>query len=201
MSKNPIPSVLSPLFQKEAELLDPGIKEQETFESLSLYYGLVFRQLKAEEFTEEEKKYCQKNLVILSALYGVLRPCDAIARYRLDFTKKGMYAFWGDKIYLALQEMLSKGERIINLASEEFSKTISRYLRKEDKFLTIEFYEEKEGELKKHSTISKKGRGLMARYLIEKQSQDLEVIRSFSEEGYGFCEEKSDEKVFVFIKK
>lgn len=201
MSKDGIPSHKIPTFQKEAEELLPEIQEKDKYEAWSLYHGLAFRYLKKGEFSEKDLVFMEKNLCIFSALYGLLSAKDGISEYRLDFSKKGLYAYWGDKIYQELLKRCSSGEEwIINLASDEFSKTILKYLPKENKFLQIDFLEEKQGELKKHSTVSKKGRGAMARYLILSHDTSIERIKKFKEENFKFREDLSTEKHFVFVR-
>lgn len=201
MSKEAIFSEKIPIFQKEAEILMPKIKEKKKYEAWSLYHGLAFRSFKKGGFSQKELEFMEKNLCIFSALYGILSPRDGISEYRLDFSKKGLYTYWGDKIYQeVLKRCHSAGEWIINLASDEFSKTLSKYLSEKDRFLQIDFLEEKEGEFKKHSTISKKGRGGMARYLILSQDTSLERIQRFQEEEFQFREDLSMERHFVFVK-
>lgn len=201
MSKDPRPSTQKARFYKEAKTLLPEIEGQAGYEAWSLYHGLAFRFLKEGGFSESELEFMEENLCIFSALYGLLSPRDSIVRYRLDFSQKGLYVLWGDLIYKDLRKRLQEGEWIINLASDEFSKTIRRYLQKEDCFLDIEFLEEKNGKLKKHSTISKKGRGSMARYLIKSKNISLDTIKAFQEENYCFSKELSEERRFVFLKK
>lgn len=202
MSKDAVLSEKIPIFQNEAETLMQEIKGKEKYEPWSLYHGLAFRSFKKGGFSQKELEFMEKNLCIFSALYGVLSARDGISKYRLDFSKKGLYAYWGDKIY---QEIIkrchSSGEWIINLASDEFSKTLSKYLTEKDRFLQIDFLEEKNGEFKKHSSISKKGRGAMARYLILSQDTSLERIQNFQEDDFEFREDLSTERHFVFVKR
>ena len=46
--------------------------------------GEVFRGLQANTLTEKELEFAQQHLVILSGLYGALKPLDLIQPYRLD---------------------------------------------------------------------------------------------------------------------
>lgn len=201
MSKDAILSYNIPVFQKEAEELMLDIKEKEKYEAWSLYHGLAFRSFKKGGFSEKELEFMEENLCIFSALYGILSPKDGISEYRLDFSKKGLYAYWGDKIYQEIRRRCKNSEEwIINLASDEFSKTISKYLTEKELFLQIDFLENRNGDLKKHSTISKKGRGAMARYLICTQDTSLENIQKFQEEGFHFRKDLSTKNHFIFVK-
>ena len=76
--------------------------------ALMTYDGLVFQNVGAGDFTGWDMKYAQRHVRILSGLYGVLKPLDAIHPYRLEMGCKvktagqGLYQFWGDAIYKEL---------------------------------------------------------------------------------------------------
>ena len=45
---------------------------------------------------------------------------------------------------------------------------------------------------------AKRARGLMVRYISENQLEDVDEIRQFALDGYGFCEDKSNANMMVF---
>ena len=51
------------------------------------YGGIQYQYMAPDLFTEPALIYIQKNLRILSGLYGVLRPFDAVSPYRLELKK------------------------------------------------------------------------------------------------------------------
>ena len=64
--------------------------------------GDVYWGLEAASLSEDTLSYAQDHLRILSGLYGVLRPMDAIQPYRLEMGTrmangrgKSLYEFWG----------------------------------------------------------------------------------------------------------
>lgn len=68
------------------------------------YAGDVYKGLKAETFSKAELQFAQDHVAILSGLYGILRPLDAIYPYRLEMgisikvgSASSLYKFWGDK--------------------------------------------------------------------------------------------------------
>ena len=74
-----------------------------------------------------------KNLRILSGIYGLLKPSDEMSPYRLEMgTKhnfdgsKNLYEFWGDKITKINEEL--EDSLLFNLASEEYFSSISKYV-------------------------------------------------------------------------
>ena len=75
--------------------------------------GDVYWGLEAKSMSDKDLSYAQDHLRILSGLYGVLRPMDAIQAYRLEMgtklaTKRGksLYEFWGSTIAETLNEDL-----------------------------------------------------------------------------------------------
>lgn len=70
------------------------------------YDGIAFKHMAPAVFDEDELAYVQEHLVILSGLYGALRPLDGIVPYRLEMGAKAridgtrdLYDFWADKPY------------------------------------------------------------------------------------------------------
>lgn len=77
--------------------------------------------------------FAQDHLIILSALYGYLRPFDAVQTYRLDMNnaltisdKENLYHYWKDTVTEGLNNLLLKQKNniILNLASDEYFKVI-----------------------------------------------------------------------------
>ena len=156
-----------------------------------------------EVFSEGALTYIQKNLRILSGFYGVLKPFDGVTPYRLEMQaklsvqgKKDLYDFWGERLY---RELTDGDHLILNLASKEYAKAVEKYLTPEDRFITVEFGERKDGKVKQKATLAKMARGEMVRFMAENNIQDPEEIKAFHELGFSFEGMLSDEKKFVFI--
>ncbi len=67
-------------------------------------------------------------------------------------------------------------------------------------FLTFKFMEDRGGQLKIHSTISKKARGAFLTALIENQVQTVEEARRLSFAGFNYREDLSQPQELVFCK-
>ena len=172
-------------------------EDTECYQAIHLYNGLQFRYLK-DGLTNEDFNFLDDLLRILSARYGIIKPLDGIRHYRKDFTTKGLYKLWGDKIYQAL---IKESQLILNLASDEYSKTITRYTTAEDKIITVHFFEQTpDGDVKKHASISKKGRGQLVNYIARNRVTDIDEVKKFDDLGYQFNEKQSDELNWVFIR-
>ena len=138
--------------------------------ALLSYHGLAYQNLEAESLGLEDFAFAGGSLRILSAFYGVLRPGDAIKPYRLEFQcgfqpgGKSLYHFWGDSIY---RELFRNGDTVINLASREYSKTVSPFLKTGDRMITCDFLTFRRGKLITLAALAKMARGRMARFLID----------------------------------
>ena len=167
------------------------------------YEGLQYQHMSPLVFSDEAIDYIKENLKILSGFYGVLSPFDGVTPYRLEMQsllevegKKDLYDFWQDKLY---EKVVDEGRVIINLASKEYSKIIEKYLKPEDRMITIVFGELNDGKVKQKGTFAKMARGEMVRFMAEHNVQDPEKIKDFSESGYRFSAEHSDDKTWVFL--
>jgi len=183
-------------------------KNEESFNAIFAFRGEVFNGINIDDFSEEELIYTQNHLRILSGLYGVLRPLDAILPYRLEMgTKlplgenKNLYQFWDNQITKALNKDLKefKEETLINLASEEYFKSINTDLLKA-KVITPVFKENKNGKYKVISIFAKKARGMMSRFILKNRIENIEDIKHFSEENYFYNDALSTESQIVFTR-
>src|SRR5699024_9269485 len=123
-------------YAKEFSTDEELTEDTELYQALNLYHGLQFRYLK-DGLSEEDFIFLDDHLRILSARYGVVKPLDGIRHYRKDFTTKGLYKLWEDTIYNTLTK---ENQLILNLASKEYSKTITRYTTDNDRLITVDFY-------------------------------------------------------------
>lgn len=88
------------------------------------YSGIQYQYMAPHVFTDDQMKYIQEHLYILSGFYGLLRPLDAITPYRLEMQTKcpfSLYDFWKENLAKQINEP------ILNLASEEYAKIIRKY--------------------------------------------------------------------------
>ncbi len=182
--------------------------EKNIRQALLAFKGDVYVGLQAETFKVSDFKFAQKNLRILSGLYGLLRPLDTIQAYRLEMgtkfqtnTAKDLYGFWGDSLTEQLNQDIksSRAEAVINLASVEYAKVIKPKLL-DKPIISPVFKEEKNGQLKIISFFAKKARGTMAAYIIKNRLNAPEDILTFDEDGYRYEKSLSSEKAPVFVR-
>ena len=167
------------------------------------YEGIAYQYMAPSVFANGEFAYVQEHLRILSAFYGVVKPMDGVTPYRLEmqarFQKEpyNLYEFWGDKI---ARKVCEGTDVVINLASKEYSKCISRYLPENVSMIEIVFGELIGGKVKEKGTYAKMARGEMVRFMAEHQIECVEDMSTFDRLDYHFTEEYSDEHKMVFIR-
>ncbi|MBF0369301.1 MAG: peroxide stress protein YaaA [Magnetococcales bacterium] len=176
--------------------------------ALFAFQGDTYVGLESRSFDEEDLAFAQAHLGILSGFYGYLRPLDLIQPHRLEMgtrleTERGgnLYAFWDHRVTEVINGMLvaSSGSWLINLASTEYFKVV-RGAHLQGRVLTPEFKEEKNGQLKVIGIHAKRARGAMARFMIQNRLTDPEGLQAFSEGGYRYQPELSDEARWVFAR-
>ena len=179
-----------------------ALKDQRAkhYPALKLFDGLMYRHIKRDELTETEQAYLEDHVLITSALYGVVPALSPIAPHRLDFLMKLKVAGKTLKSHWksAYDEALRGEEVIFSLLSSEFETVFSKEIR--EKMVTFKFMEDKGGQLKIHSTISKKARGAFLTALIEGQVQTVEQARKLSFAGFDYRPDLSSDLELVFVK-
>jgi cytoplasmic iron level regulating protein YaaA (DUF328/UPF0246 family) len=170
------------------------------------YIGEAFKALNAAQLSEGELAYLQKNLWILSGLYGVLSAAENIEPYRLEMAQRGvapkgqsLYAYWRPHIEKHLLNILDSDEQILNLASSEYSDLLQDE-RLRTRFITPHFLESKNGQLKAVSVFAKQARGTMARWCATQQINEPLAIKGFDDLGYRYSSANSSENELVFIR-
>lgn len=168
------------------------------------YEGIQYQYMAPGVFTDEEFRYIQEHLRILSGFYGLLKPFDGVTPYRLEMQAKlktgeckDLYQYWSSTIAEAL---FSETNCIINLASKEYSQCVSRYLPEDIRFITCVFGAEKDGKVIEKGTICKIARGEMVRYMAENQITNAEDIKTFTGLGYRYASAHSTKDLFVFLR-
>ena len=170
------------------------------YPALKLFDGLMYRHIKRNELTEAEQTYLENHVLITSALYGVVPALSPMAPHRLDFLMKLKVAGKTLKSHWksAYDEALQDENLIFSLLSSEFETVFSKEIR--EKMVTFKFMEDKAGQLKIHSTISKKARGAFLTALIEGQVQTVDQARKLRFAGFEYRPDLSSNLELVFLK-
>lgn len=177
--------------------------------ALFMFKGDVYDPMPIEKYTKEDLAFATKHLRILSGLYGILRPLDAMFPYRLEMgtklkTPRGttLYDFWGNRISEELNKAAksSKSSCILNLASEEYVSAVDRAALKIP-VIDIQFRDFKGGSYKIVGLFAKKARGMMADAVIRGRITDPDELRNVRFAGYAFDKGMSKDGTLVFTRR
>ena len=166
------------------------------------FAGDVYTGLSAYTLDEAAIDYAQDHLRMLSGLYGLLRPLDAMRPYRLEMgtrwapRRDKLTDWWQGRIAEALAadvEAEGSGE-VLNLASQEYWAAVDGQLPGTLRVVSVDF---RDGD-RFVSFHAKKARGLMARWLAEHRVERLDDMRDFDTAGYAFVADASDDTRWTF---
>lgn len=181
------------------------VKENQTCPAVLTFNGDVYQGLQARTWDEETLNYAQNHLLILSGLYGVLRPLDQIMPYRLEMgtdlsvgRSKNLYEFW-KKDLAEFAKTLDKEHPVINLASNEYYKAWQTAGIK-NPMVEVKFLDEKNGKYKPIQYYVKKARGTMAAWIMRNRVDNTKTLLTFDADGYGYNDGLSTENELVFTR-
>ncbi|MGH1412345.1 MAG: peroxide stress protein YaaA [Pelagimonas sp.] len=172
------------------------------------FAGDTYTGLEAGTLDAAEMAWAQDHLRILSGLYGVLRPLDAMQAYRLEMgsrlkTRRGgsLYEYWRDHIAKALNAQAEdiQTDVLINCASQEYFGAVPAKSLK-PRVITPQFMEDKNGSPKIVSFFAKRARGAMARFIVQNRLVDPDAITRFDLGGYVYQPEMSEPDKPVFVR-
>ncbi len=159
----------------------------------------MYKDIDVENYNEKDLNFAQKQIRIISGLYGVLKPLDLMQAYRLEMHLKTDY--WKDKVTQFIKEDLkeSKTKNIINLASNEYFSAVNPKNLEADIY-KIDFKEKKEDQFKVVAIYAKRARGTMSNFIIKNRISKPEELKDFKENGYKYNKSLSSERDFVFTR-
>lgn len=172
------------------------------------FNGDTYQGLEARTLSEDDMAWAQDHLRILSGLYGLLRPLDAIQPYRLEMgsrlkTRRGsnLYDYWGDQVAKGLNAQADEvgTDTLINCASEEYFKAADRKSLKLN-VITPVFMELKDDRPRIVSFFAKRARGAMARFVVQNRLTTPEDIKGFNTGGYAFEPDLSEGNRWTFVR-
>lgn len=167
------------------------------------YLGMNPYAWKAGDF-----EYAQNHVLLLSGLYGVLRPLDSMRPYRLEMgtkvsigTKKNLHELWRKPVtgYLngIFEHQIEKV--LVNVASNEYFKAID-VKALDAEVITPVFKDLKNGQYKVIQYYAKRARGLMTNFIVENKIDTKEKLKLFNAEGYAFDANMSTDQEWVFTR-
>ncbi|MDQ8043718.1 MAG: peroxide stress protein YaaA [Solirubrobacteraceae bacterium] len=176
------------------------------------FAGDVYTGMEARTFGERDFTEAQKSVRILSGLYGLLRPLDLIAPYRLEMgtrltTSAGdsLYAYWRERVTALLAEDLDESPGppvLLNLASAEYFGVVDTKALGA-KVISPRFLDAplaNPSELKVISFSAKRARGAMASWLVRERIRSPRKLPEFTGLGYAYDADRSTAAEPTFVR-
>jgi cytoplasmic iron level regulating protein YaaA (DUF328/UPF0246 family) len=169
------------------------------------FAGDVYTGLHAYTLEAPAIAFAQDHLRMLSGLYGLLRPLDAIRPYRLEMgvrwapRRDRLTDWWGDRIAAMLAgDLEEEGSGILlNLASQEYWAAVDGRLPAGVRVIAVDF---READGRFISFHAKKARGMVARWLVEHRIDRVDDMRGFDSHGYQYDAAESDADRWRFVR-
>ncbi|MGQ7462317.1 peroxide stress protein YaaA [Streptococcus suis] len=175
--------------------------QAKTYPAWQMYDGLMYRYMDRRDLSKVQEDYLRNHVRLATALYGLVNPFESISPHRLDFQislkigQESLKQYWRPFFDSEVE-----GESfILSLASSEFEHVFSPAIQ--SRLTRVIFKEEKNGQLKVHSTISKKGRGRMLSWMVKNDVTKRETLKEFNLDGFQFDQNSSEDNLLVFTKK
>jgi uncharacterized protein len=180
----------------------------QTCPAIRAFQGDVYKHLDFASLSEQEKRYLSGHAVILSGLYGLLRPFDAMQAYRLEMGSalpnqagKDLVHYWGTRVTQRINRIIKdEGHKLVlNLASKEYAAVVQK-----DQLavpcLDIQFKVRRDGVLRTLGMDAKRARGAMWRYAVQNAKDDPEALKAFVWQSYTFHPASSTDDAWVWLK-
>mmetsp|Transcript_39592 Transcript_39592/g.64203 ORF Transcript_39592/g.64203 Transcript_39592/m.64203 type:complete len:252 (+) Transcript_39592:2687-3442(+) len=184
-----------------------GFQAQKETEAGYAFDGPSFKCLNINDFNKQELDSLQRQLCILSGLYGYLRPLDLMRPYRLEMGTKldvdgcsNLYEFWAKHNLAQHIATIAKKENIkiiLNCASQEYSKAVDFDVLRENGLQVVNcVFKSASGRMA--SVYAKQARGMMVRFVAKNEPSSLEELESFMGTTGHFKYVSTDETSIVF---
>ena len=195
-------SELKSLMPISDKLVELNIKRFENFgksdnpkkPAVFLFTGATFDGLSIRSFDENSYDYIQKNLRILSGLYGILKPFDIIQPYRLEMgtntvklINSSLYEFWSNDISKNLNDevKINGSKYLFNLSSKEYFSVLD-YKKINVEIINFDFKTKLNDEYKNIGMQIKKMRGSMAKFIIDNKIDTVDPLKNFEVNNFKF---------------
>jgi len=182
--------------ERVLDALDPLLRKAPTAPAAEVYTGVLFQRLRLPELPVTARR----QVLVASALWGVVRPDDRIPHYKLPPKQKldgigPLAKHWRPALAEALPD--EEGDLIIDMRSGAYS---SMWKPQRATLLAVRAFTESDGERKAISHMAKAVRGDVAQALLEakKPPSDPEAAAAIAGAA-GFTAELNDGNLDVIV--
>ncbi len=186
-----------------------GFRKAPEKPAIRAFAGDVYRGFDAASAEPNAIAFAQGHVRILSGLYGLLRPLDAIRPYRLEmgtsWSPSGgrLVEHWGRKVARAvLADLKAEGSGLLmNLASQEYFAAVQPFVPKRGVTLvTPDFRVRTAKGLQFQSFAAKVARGALARWICDERVEEAGALAAFDADGWRHDAEGSTPARPLFVR-
>jgi len=145
-----------------------------TMNAIERYTGVVYDGIDYPSLDQDSKRYFDKHIRILSAVFGLIKPKDKIPDYKLKIEKLDAANYWKPII-----EKQLKNTYVIDLLPNAHRKGVAY-----DDGIAVNFMVEKGGKKTAAGHQGKFIKGRFVRWLCENQVSRVDEFNGFQEEGF-----------------
>lgn len=173
-------------FQPDPQNADPRA-------AIHAFAGDTYTGLDAASLDADALDWANGHLRILSGLYGLLRPMDALQPYRLEMgsrlkTARGrdLYAWWGPRIAQKLRDLAAQSgtDTLVNCASQEYFGAVDQAALGLRVITPVFLDSQGDDTPRVISFHAKRARGAMARFMLEQRLTNPDGLTDFQTGGY-----------------
>lgn len=167
----------------------------EKMPAIMAYYGQSYKHLQADTLDVQALNFAQRHLWITRFLYGLLRPMDGIAPYRIEHSltlqathDTPLSQYWRDLLTDVLIDSVKADDgTLVHLSTKEFEHLFNwKRVCREVRVIQPLFYVRDRLKESVQAVWAKTGRGALTRYILEHQLKNPEEIKNFTYEGFHF---------------
>jgi hypothetical protein len=174
------------------------------------YQGDTYQGLAADGLGDADLIGAQNSLGLITGLYGILRPLDAIKPYRLEMAtslralgqSQSLADFWRPLVTGVVRDTVARQghQAVINLASQEYAAALEATAVGVP-VITCDFKDhDRSGALKTIGLHAKRARGMMARFIITTRPRTVAALTKFNGGDYTFAPALSDDRTYTFVR-
>jgi hypothetical protein len=170
------------------------------------FAGDVYTGFDVASLDGSQVAFAQGHVRLLSGLYGLLRPLDAIRPYRLEMGTRWaprhakLTDWWKGRVADALvEDVAAEGSgTVVNLASQEYWAAVDGRLPDDVRVIAVDF---REGPQRRFVSFhAKRARGMVARWIAEHRIERTDDLRGFDSDGYAFAADASEADRWTFVR-
>lgn len=169
----------------------------EKMPALLAYNGQAYKHLRADTLSDDELAFAQQHLWITCFLYGLLRPMDGVAPYRMEHhialeatDDRPLHQFWRERLTDVLIESVRADDGVlVHLSTAEYEQLFDwqRVCRELQVVHPLFYVRQPNGRLKVQAVWAKTCRGAMVRHILKHRISQPTDLQGFAYEGFCYA--------------